>query len=91
MAQYRKKPVVIEAHRIGDDGWPDSIWQGVIDNTIILHLGSNRVTRQVVGHVYIETREGQMKGDVGDYIIRGIKGEFYPCKPDIFEATYEKV
>jgi hypothetical protein len=35
--------------------------------------------------------EGEMRGDVGDWIIKGVKGEFYPCKPDIFEATYEKV
>jgi hypothetical protein len=40
---------------------------------------------------YIETLEGQMIIGKGDYIIKGIKGEFYPCKPDIFEATYEEV
>jgi hypothetical protein len=74
MAQFRKKPVVIEAHRIGDDGWPDAIWQ-----------------KRVTGHVDIHTMEGTMRGDVGDWIIRGVKGEFYPCKPDIFAATYEVV
>jgi hypothetical protein len=41
--------------------------------------------------VVIETLEGNMTADKGDYIIKGIKGEFYPCKPDIFELTYEKV
>lgn len=41
--------------------------------------------------VFIETLEGTMKADVGDYIITGVKGEQYPCKPDIFEETYEKV
>lgn len=40
--------------------------------------------------IEIQTLEGMMLADVGDYIIRGIKGEFYPCKPDIFNATYEK-
>ena len=39
----------------------------------------------------IETLEGVMKADKGDWIIRGVKGELYPCKPDVFEMTYEKV
>jgi hypothetical protein len=39
--------------------------------------------------VVIDTLEGSMRGDLGDYIIRGVQGEFYPCKPDIFVATYE--
>lgn len=91
MGLYRKKPVVIEAHRIGDDGWPDSIWQGVNENKIILHLDRIRHTKQVIGHVEIQTLEGVMRGEVGDWIIRGVNGEFYPCKPDIFEKTYEPV
>ncbi len=41
--------------------------------------------------LYIETLEGNMRADVGDYIIKGVNGEFYPCKPDIFEKTYEPV
>lgn len=89
MAKYRKLPVVIEAHKLGDDGWPDSIWQGVIDNKIILHTDMR--DPQTVGHATIHTLEGDHRADVGDYIIRGIKGEFYPCKPDIFEKTYELV
>lgn len=40
---------------------------------------------------YIPTLEGNMKANIGDYIIKGINGEFYPCKPDIFDKTYEKV
>ncbi len=89
MARYRKKPVVINAHRVGDDGWPDEIWQGVIDNKIILHLET--INRQVVGHVEIVTLEGVMRGEVGDWIIQGVAGEFYPCKPEIFANTYELV
>ncbi len=42
-------------------------------------------------HPVIETLEGSMKINDGDYIIKGVQGEYYPCKPDIFEATYEKV
>ena len=43
------------------------------------------------GYIEIETLEGIMKASFGDYIIKGVKGEFYPCKPDIFQATYEEV
>lgn len=92
--KYRKKPVEIIAHRIGDDGWPDEIWDGVNRNAIILHLASSGATvgrPKISGYVEIHTLEGVMRGEVGDYIIRGVKGEFYPCKPDIFEATYERV
>lgn len=88
MPLFRKKPVVIEAHRIGDDGWPDSIWQGVMDNDIILHLEKHG--KHLFGYVEIVTLEGVMRGEIGDWIIRGVQGEFYPCKPDIFEATYER-
>ena len=89
--KYRKKPVTIVAHRIGDDGWPDEIWQGVNDNKIILHLDRVGHPKRTVGHVEIHTLEGVMRGDVGDYIIKGVQGEFYPCKPDIFAATYDRV
>lgn len=40
--------------------------------------------------IFIETLEGTMKADVGDWIIKGVKGEYYPCKPDVFNMTYEK-
>ena len=50
---------------------------------------SQRMLKQ--GYIEIETLEGYMKASFGDYIIKGIKGEFYPCKPDIFQATYEEV
>lgn len=42
-------------------------------------------------HLTIRTLEGDMRADLGDYVIRGVAGEFYPCKPDIFEATYERM
>ena len=88
MGHFRKKPVVIEAHRIGDP-WPDSFWQNVVDNQIVLHL--EKLRGEVIGHVEIKTLEGVMRGEWGDWIIRGVKGELYPCKPDIFAATYEPV
>ena len=77
--QYRKKPVVIEAMHFGDvrDGSLIAEWAG----------GSNEKSPH---EVQIETLEGTMTASLGDYVIRGVQGEFYPCKPDIFEATYEE-
>ena len=89
--KFIKKPIEVEAHRIGDDGWPDAIWQGVNELQIILHLSRTGSDKRAIGHVDIHTMEGTMRGEVGDWIIRGVKGEFYPCKPDIFAATYEPV
>ncbi len=83
--RYRKKPVVIEAMRYdGDNGAEVAHWCG----------GRLRIEAGVsgpVGWVEILTLEGVMKAVKGDWIIRGVEGEFYPCKPDIFEATYEAV
>lgn len=90
--KYRKKPVVIEAVQ-----WTGSnleeIKQFVTKNLIYdiddaawkVGMGIPVVT------VKIKTLEGEMLASVGDYIIKGVDGEFYPCKPDIFEKTYEEV
>lgn len=84
MKRYRKKPVIIEAVQ----------WNG--DNaTEIAHFtkGSNRYFEldEADQVIRIETLEGIMTANLNDYIIKGVKGEFYPCKPDIFEQTYEEV
>jgi hypothetical protein len=89
MSKFRKKPVVVVAHRIGENNWPKEIWEGVMCNQIILHLDTNG--QKTTGHVDIHTLEGVMRGNVGDWIIRGVHGEFYPCKHSIFEKTYEPV
>ena len=84
MGRYRKRPVVIEARRFdtnNDDGSHlDALVKWIGDT------GTHDGTR-----LYVETLEGVMTADVGDWIIRGVAGEFYPCKPDIFAATYEAV
>lgn len=87
--KYRKKPVVIEAFKLGEE-WPDW-WH-------IAHAAKEVTTHNVGGrwrdgpdYALINTPEGQMRADYGDWIIKGIKGEIYPCKPDIFEATYDPV
>ncbi|HHP6694075.1 TPA: hypothetical protein ACSE6T_001319 [Acinetobacter baumannii] len=77
--KYQKKPIVVEVWQNSDDtGWPE--WMDDAD-----------YGREPGGVILINTLEGVMRAQPGDYIIKGVKGEFYPCKPDIFEATYQKV
>ena len=78
MAKYRKKPVVIDAIQ----------WTG--ENRQEIREFARNCVDFVSDTVIIDTLEGTMRADEGDYIIRGIQGEYYPCKPDIFEETYEK-
>ena len=91
MAKYRKKPVVIDAFKWtgGHDQVEDPEWiVEAIEKDKVAIVG----TRDMRGcFLRIETLEGFMTAQQGDYIIRGIQGEIYPCKPDIFEATYELV
>ncbi len=77
MGMYRKKPVVIEA--IQYDNNLDELTSFVSEHTIIDNC------------LYIITLEGDMKVSNGDFIIKGVEGEFYPCKPAIFHKTYEEV
>lgn len=92
MGRFRKKPVVIRAARVSDirtiarnmpGGLPAWI-RGALDN------GTVKLAPRDSG-VVIKTLEGEMYGEEGDWIICGVKGEFYACKPDIFEQTYEAV
>ena len=76
MAKYRKKPVIIEATQWFKHGDHPSVIPGKLNGEPVY---------------WIRTLEGDMFVTPGDYIITGVKGEHYPCKPDIFEATYEKV
>lgn len=88
MARYRKKPVVIDAVR-NDGTWPTVMaWLVAIDAASTVSSG---MAQNPDGTLSIHTLEGTMVADIGDYLIRGVKGELYPCKPDIFEATYEPV
>ena len=80
--KYRKKPVVIEAFQLGVDNIPDWFMDKVTTNEVILHEGPT---------ADISTLEGVMHASTLDYIVRGVRGELYPCKPDIFLQTYELV
>lgn len=77
--KYRKRPVVVEAIQ----------WTGCNITEMCKFTGRDVSHLLVSGELYIETLEGTHHASVGDYIIRGVKGEYYPCKPDIFELTYE--
>ena len=75
--KYRKKPVVIEAIQFTGNF-----------SEVEVFVGGDAEFRD--GQLVIATLEGAMRADHNDWIIKGVKGEFYPCKPDIFEMTYEK-
>ena len=89
--KYRKKPVVIEAMQwTGDGSYSDE----AIINWIFSHDDSadlDEVKHNDGWHLIIRTLEGKMGTQIGDFIICGVQGEFYPCKPEIFEQTYEIV
>jgi hypothetical protein len=88
MPQFRKKPVVIEAHQF-DGSWDSA--QPILEWMLVewpIDLSQSRWAPQD-NTIQIQTLEGIMAASAGDWIIRGVKGEFYPCKPDIFAATYE--
>ena len=80
--KFRKKPVVIDAVQ----------WKGNNSTEVIALGGIKECEQSFVGDdLIIYTLEGAMKANKNDWIIKGVKGELYPCKPDIFEATYEPV
>lgn len=88
--QFRKKPVMIDAFCLGLDPMPDWFMDQVSANIVTLQ-GGHPLDRGSLSHALIHTLEGSMTADRGDYVIRGVKGELYPCKPDIFALTYEPV
>jgi hypothetical protein len=82
MPKYRKKPVVIEAVQ----------WNGHLETLQLFSVGVPEAEQELCSdEVKIVTLEGTMTAKHGDWIIRGVNGEFYPCKQDIFEKTYERV
>jgi hypothetical protein len=85
--KFRKKPVVVEAKRF--DMRPLDQQELLADWCRGRLRGTKLDAEERV--IQIDTREGEMEASFGDWIIKGVKGEFYPCKPDIFELTYEAV
>ena len=87
--KYRKKPVEIEAIQ-----WNGEKVQEIVDfvgNSCTVDMLQYSNTDRPIYTLVIHTLEGNMTANAGDFIIKGVKGEFYPCKPDVFEQTYEEV
>ncbi len=89
MKRYRKKPIIIEAIQFTGTEDNLNLLKDFIDRDI--HIIRKSIPQGKIVKIIIETLEGDHIANIGDYIIKGIKGEHYPCKPDIFEMTYEKV
>jgi hypothetical protein len=87
MARYRKKPVEIEAVKFTRDKWDEiKVFTNETAHSLLIERRIDGIATCI-----IPTLEGQHIATEGDYIIKGVKGEFYPCKPDIFELTYDKI
>ena len=85
MYKYRKKPIVIEAWQFNIPSTKTMPWwlsSAIRDGIVYHHQGGDPC-------MTIKTLEGDLRADVNDFIIRGIKGKLYPCKPDIFNMTYD--
>jgi hypothetical protein len=80
--RYRKKPVIVNAFQLGKDEIPDWAACALEDYTLVIYPDKKAT---------ILTLEGKMTAQEGDYIIKGVAGEIYPCKEEIFNQTYEKV
>lgn len=106
MPQFRKKPVVIEAQQVPSAKDQDADIVAYVDRcaelaewcggvSYMMHTGHEpgyyHPNDSGEDHILIPTLEGDMKALPGDWIIQGVANEFYPCKPDIFEKTYEAV
>lgn len=84
MRKYVKKPITIEAVQ-----WTGENRKEIFDFCTLSYFNTDFETAEL--NLVIQTLEGPMQASVGDYIIKGIKGEFYPCKEDIFKLTYDEV
>lgn len=92
MAFYQKKPIVIEAVTVERflSGEERPQWAMDAAARALISLEAN-LEANGDPHLKIKTLEGTMRAEASDWIIQGVKGEIYPCKPDIFEATYQRV
>ena len=92
MPKYRKKPVVVNAYQMTIDTLKDYFnWPAWIQKGLSKYTYEEGAVFWGDGTLYIRTLEGTQVVSLDDYIIQGVKGEIYPCKPDIFEMTYEEV
>lgn len=89
--KYRKKPVIIDAFQFDGDFMNKDRTYYIPDWAVdMVHKGYIKYKSYTKGELEIKTLEGVMVANIGDYIIKGVDGEIYPCKPHIFEKTYEE-
>lgn len=86
--KYRKKPVVIEAFQYDGD-LSDRNGHFYVPDWATVAFAEGILYYKGAGELFVKTLEGDMKVSVNDYVIKGVNGEIYPCKPDIFEKTYD--
>ncbi len=89
MPYYRKKPVVIEARQFTTNNEVGSPQMDRIVDWVNYGRLAGCGARHNGTDIFVSTLEGEMRAECGDWIIKGVKCEFYPCKPDIFDATYD--
>lgn len=97
--KYRKKPVVVEAFQYdgnlmnsnGEYYVPEWAVKAYENGVMFYGCGIGYSEGKYIEELFIETLEGKFQVSVGDYVIQGVKGELYPCKPDIFKKIYEVV
>lgn len=85
-AVFRKKPVEIQAIQWTGENF-EALLQFVVDDSLYFGMDEN----DEITDLFIATLEGEMKANVGDWIIRGLKGEYYPCSSEVFAMSYDKV
>lgn len=90
--RFKKKPVEVEAMQVTalalHEGLLEEWSDGAVEFGAMVTAASGLVVNE---HVLVDTLEGTMRGNLGDWIIKGVRGEFYPCERTIFEETYEEV
>lgn len=89
--KFRKKPIVIEAFQYGFDVYPEWFKEFKDKRYVPSRNLKKSEENKFPSDILIMTLEGEMRADYYDWIIKGVNGEIYPCKADIFEKTYEKV
>lgn len=91
MSKYKKKPVVVEAFQFYVEPMPNWFMNKISSNEIVLKNCNHDRYSANDAYCEIKTLEGTMIANAGDYIIKGVEGEIYPCKSDIFKRTYERI
>lgn len=90
--RYRKKPVEVEAYQLTQENFQDwESWPRWLSGAVVGSRPRRIYYASPPALIVVDTLEGQMKAYPDDWIIKGVQGELYPCRPAIFEATYEEV